>query len=526
MERSYVAIDLKSFYASVECVERGLDPLGVNLVVADPTRTDKTICLAVSPSLKAYGIPGRPRLFEVRQKVDEINRLRLRQASEASVLAKSHDGSFEFSGSSYDAGELSRNKALSLSFITAQPRMRLYEKYSTWIYSIYLRYISPEDIHVYSIDEVFMDVTRYLETYKMSPRELAMTMIKEVLRETGITATAGIGSNLYLAKVSMDIVAKHLPADENGVRIAELNEHSYREQLWRHRPLTDFWRVGRGYAGKLEAMGLFTMGDIARASLFPQKKALLYKTFGVNAELLIDHAWGVEPVTIELIRAYRPSSNSISSGQVLKEPYVYEKAALVVREMTELMVQELVRKHLVTKQLVLNVSYDRESIKLIIPGRKMSDGIYTVASTGKIYKGKVAPDMYGRPHPSHAHGTANLELYTSSPRRIVRAVMELFVRIIDPDLLVRRINISACGLINENDIPPEAPRQLCFFEDMYSRDNLIRQERRRDEKERNVLRAIIGLQNRFGRNIVLRGMNFIKGGTTIERNGQIGGHRA
>ena len=362
MERTYIAIDLKSFYASVECVERHFDPLTTNLVVADSSRTEKTICLAVSPSLKAHGIPGRARLFEVVQRVREVNAKRLSAAVRSGHAHRGEDGNYHFLSSSFDAPTLEKDPSLELAYYVAPPRMRLYEEYSTKIYSIYLKYIAPEDIHVYSIDEVFIDATHYLKTYRLSPHELAMSMIREVLYTTGITATAGIGTNLYLAKVAMDIVAKHVPSDKDGVRIAELDEKKYRELLWCHRPLTDFWRVGRGYRTKLERLGLYTMGDIARFSAYPKGEEILYKTFGINAELLIDHAWGWEPTTIAYIKAYRPSTNSLSSGQVLKEPYDYEKSRLIVKEMTELLVLELVKKHLVTGQITLTIGYDRERL--------------------------------------------------------------------------------------------------------------------------------------------------------------------
>ena len=526
MERTYISIDLKSFYASVECAERHLDPLSTNLVVADMSRTEKTICLAVSPSLKSCGISGRARLFEVIQRVKEVNGERLDCAVKGKYIRKNEDGKYRFSSSSFDAKALKNDPSLELSYITAPPRMKLYEEYSTKIFSIYMKYISPEDIHVYSIDEVFMDVTKYLRTYSLTAHELAMTMIREVLYTTGITATAGIGTNMYLAKVAMDIVAKHIPADKDGVRVAEIDEKKYRELLWCHRPLTDFWRVGRGYSRKLEAMGLYTMGDIARASTDPLSEELLYRTFGINAELLIDHAWGWEPTTIEHIKKYRPSSNSISSGQVLKEPYTFEKGRLIVREMTELLVQDLVRKCVVTKQMVLTISYDRESLTVDVPGRSIRDTVYAVARTGKIYKGKVTSDPYGRPNPAHAHGTGNLKKYTNSTRKIMDTVMALYDRITDPDLLIRRVNIAACGLIRERDIPDEAPQQLDFFTDYEEIEKQEKAERETDEKERRMLRAMLSIQDRYGKNAVLRGMNFIEGGTTIERNGQIGGHKA
>ena len=526
MEHTYIAIDLKSFYASVECAERRLDPLRTNLVVADSSRTEKTICLAVSPSLKAYGIPGRARLFEVIQRVREVNGKRLSDAIRQRRVHRDENGSYSFTSSSFDSDALQSDPSLELSYIIAPPRMKLYEQYSTKIYSIYLRYIAPEDIHVYSIDEVFIDVTRYLSTYRMSAHELAMAMIREVLYTTGITATAGIGTNLYLAKVAMDIVAKHIPADKDGVRVAQLDEISYREKLWCHRPLTDFWRVGRGYSTKLEAMGLYTMGDIARASLAPEWEDVLYRMFGVNAELLIDHAWGWEPTTIEQIKQYHPATTSLSSGQVLKTPYDFEKGRLIVHEMTELLVQDLVRKSLVTKQLVLTIGYDRESLIVDVPGRSMRDTTYAVAKTGQPYTGAVHSDHYGRAVPAHAHGTGNIPKYTSSVRRITECVLELYDRITDPQLLIRRVTIAACALIPEESIPPEQAEQLELFTDYEELDRRRRDEEKTDEKEKRVLRAMLTLQDRYGKNAVLRGMNFIEGGTTIERNGQIGGHKA
>ncbi len=526
MKHTYIAIDLKSFYASVECAERHLDPLTTNLVVADMSRTEKTICLAVSPSLKAYGIPGRARLFEVIQRVKDINRERLSKAVKQGRISRNKDGKYEFSSPSFISTSLESDISLELSYITAPPRMRLYEEYSTRIYSIYLKYIAPEDIHVYSIDEVFIDATRYLSAYGMSAHELTMAMIREVLYTTGITATAGIGTNLYLAKVAMDIVAKHIPADKDGVRAAELDEMSYRRLLWAHRPITDFWRVGRGYSAKLASLGLYTMGDIARASLSPMQEKLLYKAFGINAELLIDHAWGYEPVEISDIKAYRPRENSLSSGQVLKEPYSFEKAELIVKEMTELLVHDLVRKSLVTKQLVLTISYDRESLTVSVPGKGIRDTVYAVTKTGKVYEGTVTPDPYGRPHPKHAHGTVNTDRYSSSARKIVSAVTELYKKITDPDLLIRRINIAACGLIYESEIPPEAPEQLNFFDDITELDKKRQEEKLSEEKEKNMLRAMLSLQNKFGKNAVLRGINLVEGATTVERNGQVGGHKA
>ena len=524
MHRTYIAIDLKSFYASVECIDRGFDPLTTNLVVADPSRTEKTICLAVSPSLKAYGISGRARLFEVVQRVREINAQRLQDGIRKGAIRKGEDGTFRFPTSSFYAPDLAADPSLELSYYVAPPRMRLYEEVSSKIVSIYLKYIAPEDMHVYSIDEVFMDVTAYLKTYGVSARELAMTMIREVLYTTGITATAGIGTNLYLCKIAMDIVAKKVPADKDGVRIAELNERTYRELLWCHRPLTDFWRIGRGIAKRLERMALYTMGDVARISL--QNEDLLYKAFGINAELLIDHAWGWEPVTIAQIKAYRPGSTSLSSGQVLSEPYPYEKGRLIVQEMTELLALDLVKKGLVTKQMVLTISYDRESLKMAPSEKGSKKGVYLVAKTGKPYTGTVTTDYYGRPAPFHAHGTGNIDRWTSSTKRIVKAVLDIFDRTVDPDLLIRRVTVDACNLIPENRIPKEAPAQLDLFTDYTTLEKKRAAEDAADAKERRMQKATLLLQEKYGKNAVLKGMNLQEGGTTIARNSQIGGHKA
>lgn len=502
----YAAIDLKSFYASVECAERDFDPLNTNLVVADVSRTEKTICLAVSPSLKAYGIPGRARLFEVVQKVREVNGTRRLYAPNK-----------KFTGKSVFADELASSPELELDYISAPPRMALYMQYSTKIYDIYLRYISPEDIHVYSVDEVFIELTPYLETYKMTPRQLVMTMIKDVLNETKITATAGIGTNLYLCKIAMDIVAKHAVPDENGVRIAELDEMSYRRQLWEHRPLTDFWRVGKGISKKLESYGMYTMGDVAKCSLGNDSEFysenLLYRLFGVNAELLIDHAWGWESCTMEDIKAYRPSAKSLSSGQVLKCPYNFEKAKLIIREMTELLVLELVRKGLVTDQLVLTVGYDVECL--------------SNAEIRKKYDGEITTDFYGRKIPKHAHGSCNLPRYLSSTKIIVNAVTELFDRIVNPELLVRRMYVVTNHIIPErNAIQSEHFEQLNFFSDYAEQIRKQQAEETALNKERNLQKAIIKLETKYGKNAVLKGFNFLDGATTIERNGQIGGHKA
>ena len=504
--RTYVAIDLKSFYASVECVERGLDPLTTNLVVADASRTEKTICLAVTPSMKAYGIPGRPRLFEVVQKVRAANAKRLLNAPNK-----------RFTGSSCNAIELKEKPELAIDYITAVPRMAYYMEYSTRIYKIYLKYISPEDIHVYSIDEVFMDVTDYLDFYKTTARELTKKIILDVRESTGITATAGIGTNMYLCKVALDIMAKKIPEDKDGVRIAELDELSYRQKLWTHRPLTDFWRVGRGYAKKLEEYGLFTMGDIARCSIGKANdyynEDLLYKLFGINAELLIDHAWGWEPCTIKHIKAYKPSTNSLSSGQVLHMPYDFNKARLVAREMTELLVLDLVDKDLVTDQMVVTVGYDVEN--LADPER------------AKLYKGEVTTDHYGRKIPKHAHGTVNLDRYTSSTRLIVDAVMNLYDRIVDKNLLIRRITIAANHVVDEKTIEKkETYEQLELFTDYFELQKKRQQEEKLLEKEKNMQKAILSIQKRYGKNAVLKGMNLLEGATAKERNEQIGGHKA
>lgn len=513
--RTYLAIDLKSFYASVECVERHLDPLTTNLVVADSARTEKTICLAVSPALKAYGIPGRARLFEVIQKVRDANRERLSSAIRQQRLARVN-GQYAFSSSSFDAAALSRDPSLEIAYITAPPRMQLYMDYSTRIYNIYLKYLSAEDIHVYSIDEVFMDVTDYLSLYQMTARELAMTMVREVLYTTGITATCGIGTNLYLCKVAMDIVAKRVEPDKDGVRIAELDEYTYRRLLWSHTPLTDFWRVGHGYAKKLQAAGLYTMGDIARCSLGRpidyHNEELLYKLFGVNAELLIDHAWGWEPTTIALIKAYRPENSSLGSGQVLHCPYTCEKAKLIVREMADLLVLDLVDKGLVTDQIVLTVGYDRESLE---NGR------------GKNYRGPVTTDHYGRKVPKHAHGSINLGKYSSSTSLILKKTTELYEQIVDSALLVRRVSIAANHVIREEDIPAEyGYEQMNLFTDYASLEAERKKEKEALEQEKKLQQAMLDIKKRFGKNAILRGMNLQEGATTIERNRQVGGHKA
>lgn len=504
--KTYLAIDLKSFYASVECMERGLDPMTTNLVVADQSRTEKTICLAVSPSLKTFGIPGRPRLFEVVQKIKNVNAERQRKAPGR-----------KFTGSSYHFAELQSHPELAVDYIVAPPQMAKYMEISTQIYNVYLKHIAPEDIHVYSIDEVFMDVTHYLKTYGLTARELAMRIILDVLKTTGITATAGIGTNLYLCKVAMDIEAKHIPPDENGVRIAELDEMSYRRKLWSHRPLTSFWRVGKGYAKKLESCGIYTMGDVARCSLGKPgdyyNDDLLYKLFGINAELLIDHAWGWEPCTMADIKAYKPESNSIGSGQVLQSPYEFEKAKLVVREMTELLVLDLVEKNLVTNQLTLTIGYDIENLS--DPERR------------KQYHGPVTTDQYGRSIPKHAHGTANLDRYLSSTKLITGAMMNLFDRIVDPKLLVRRITITANRVIDEKAAQrKDEYQQLDLFTDYKAEEVRQREEQTELEREKRMQKAMLDIKHKFGKNAILKGMNLQEGATAKDRNSQIGGHKA
>lgn len=502
VNRTYIAIDLKSFYASVECIERGLDPLTTNLVVADNSRTEKTICLAVTPSLKSYGVSGRPRLFEVVQRVREINATRLYNLRKR-----------EFSGFSYNKKELDDDLNLKLDYIVAPPRMAFYMEYSTRIYSIYLKYVAPEDIHVYSIDEVFMDVTSYLNTYGLSAKDLTQKIILDVLHETGITATAGIGTNLYLCKIAMDIVAKHIPADKNGVRIAELDEISYRKQLWDHRPLTDFWRIGRRYTKKLESVGLYTMGDIARCSLGKEadyyNEDLLRRMFGKNTELLIDHAWGYEPVTIVDIKNYKPDNNSIGSGQVLHCGADFDKTKIIVREMTEMLVLDLVSKNLVTDQLVLTIGYDREN--LLDPVRMRN------------YKGEYSIDQYGRKIPKHAHGTINLGSYTSSTNVIVRAVLDLFNRIVDVNLLVRRINMSANHVIAENEAKQDRYEQINLFDMITEKENVDQEQLK---KEKDIQKAVLDIKKKFGKNAILKGMSLQEGATAIDRNNQIGGHKA
>ena len=496
----YIAIDLKSFYASVECVERGLDPLNDNLVVADESRTDKTICLAVSPSLKAYGISGRARLFEVIQAVRRINRQR-REAINGQA----------FRGRSYHSDELAKDPYLELDYVVAVPRMSFYIEYSTRIYDTYLKYIAPEDIHVYSIDEVFINAGPYLNTYHVSAHELALLMVRDVLHTTGITATAGIGPNLYLCKIAMDIEAKHSPADADGVRIAELDEMSYRRLLWNHRPLTDFWRVGHGTAKRLSAYGLDTMGKIARCSL--RNEELLYGLFGVNAELLIDHAWGWEPCTIALVKQYRPESNSFSSGQVLKEPYSCKKARVVLLEMAESMALSLVEKRMVTDQVVVDVGYDAESL--------------TRPEIRAKYKGDVSTDRYGRKVPKRVHGSAGLQPPTASSQRIAEAVMKTYDQIVNPDLLVRYLNLTVNHVVDENAVGRrDEGVQLDMFTDYEAVERQKRAEAAALAKERRLQEAQLAIKRKFGKNAILKGTSFEEGATAIERNSQIGGHKA
>lgn len=547
MNKTYISIDLKSFYASVECMERGLDPLNTNLVVADASRTQKTICLAVSPSLKAYGIPGRARLFEVDQKVKEANARRQTRAPK-NIL----------DGKSVFATELNENPNLAIDYIAAKPRMALYMSKSTQIYEVYLRYIAPEDIYAYSVDEVFIDASGYLKTYGLNAHDFARLLVREVFKETGITATAGIGPNLYLCKIAMDIGAKHTEADADGVRIAELDEYSYRRLLWDHRPITDFWRVGRGYAKKLAKKSIFTMGDIARCSLGTSSdyynEDLLYKMFGVNAELLIDHAWGYEPCTLAEVKSYRPQRKSLVSGQVLQNAYTYDKTRIVVREMMELLALDLVDKGLLTNQIVLTVGYDIENLS--DPERR------------KTYKGEITVDGYGREIPKHAHGTGNLPFSTASTKLTTDCVLEIFDRVVDKELLTRRISITANNLVLESEYKRESegvraePEQLSMFdmlagggapqetEPAPSKENSsyseLGEEKPRDsvvaestsgsagndksedalEKEKQVQEAMLKIKKRFGKNAILKGTNLQEGATAKERNAQIGGHKA
>ena len=497
MDKVYVAIDLKSFYASCECVERRLDPLNTNLVVADLSRTEKTICLAVSPSLKSYGISGRARLFEVVQRVKEVNEERQRKAPRRQLTEKSCIYS-----------ELVNDPSLALDYVVAAPQMAHYMKVSAQIYGIYLKYVAPEDIFAYSIDEVFIDATGYLGTYNTDGHGFARMLIQDVLDTTGITATAGVGTNMFLCKVAMDIVAKHIPADKDGVRIAELDEQTFKDKWWSHTPITDFWRVGAGTAKRLETLHIYTMGDIARWSLDRYHIGKLYKLLGKNAELLIDHAWGIEPTTIADVKAYRPENQSITSGQVLQEPCDYEHTRLIVWEMADMLSLDLVDKGLMTNQLVLTVGYDRESL---------ADG---------HYQGEVTTDRYGRKIPKHAHGTINLDKHTSSTRKMVDATMELFDRIYDKTLFAKRLNLAACNVIKESDVPEnESYEQLSLFETaetIQDREN----DEKALEKERALQKAMLNIKHRFGKNAVLKGTNYTEGATAKDRNRQIGGHKA
>ena len=502
MEKRYLCIDLKSFYASVECIERNLNPMTTNLVVADLSRTEKTICLAVTPGLKKYGIPGRARLFEVVQKVKEINSKRQNSAPDNKLQGKS-----------FDSTELEKNPFLEVDYIVAPPRMAHYIEHSTRIYDVYLKYVAPEDIHVYSIDEVFMDITAYLKTYKTTAYDLAKRIIKDVFNTTGITATAGIGTNLYLAKVAMDIMAKKIPADSDGVRIAELDEMSYRKELWEHKPLTDFWRVGKGYSKKLEDNRMFTMGDIARTSTTSYGRKTLKKLFGINSKMLVDHAWGYEPTTIEEAKAYTPEAKSMSTGQVLKEPYTFEKARIIVWEMLELLSLDLVEKRLVTNQIVLTIGYDIENL--------------TNSEIAKHYTGEIKTDMYGRKTPKHAHGTANLDRQTSSTRLIIDATLKLYDKIVDEKLLIRRVTISANNLISESSVENKPYyEQIDLFTDYEALTAQREKEQKELQKERKIQETMIDIKQRYGKNAIIKGTNLQDSATSIERNRQIGGHKA
>ena len=502
MDRTYLCIDLKSYYASVECVDRGLDPMTINLIVADISRTEKTICLAVSPALKSFGVSGRARLFEVNQRVRDINYERRMK-----IPAK------QFWDKSCDIRELEKDPTLELGYIIAPPRMAHYMEVSARIYDIYLKYIAPEDIHVYSIDEVFIDLTSYLDFYKLSPRELTSKMVADVYETTGITATAGIGTNMYLAKVAMDILAKKMPADEKGMRIAELDEMTYRYEMWDHEPIRDFWRVGRGYTKKLHETGLYTMGDIARFSLSRYGEDCLYKLFGINAELLIDHAWGWEPCTMADVKAYKPATNSLSSGQVLQSAYPVEKARIIVMEMTDRLVLDMVDKSLVADQVVLTIGYDRESL---------SDPVFR-----KNYKGTIVRDHYGREVPKHAHGTVNLLGHSSSSKEIIEAVMGLFDDIIDSDLLVRRVTIAANHVISEKTLEKQkVPEQLNLFTDVEEAEVQREKELEASQKEKQLQRAVLQIHKKYGKNALLKGTNLLDGATMQERNEQVGGHKA
>lgn len=498
MNKVYMCIDLKSFYASVECRERNLDPLDTNLVVADESRTDKTICLAVSPSLKSYGLGGRCRLFEVRQKIKEVNYQR-----------RKNNHYRNFTGKSYIASKLNNDPSLELDFIAAVPRMKLYMKYSTNIYNVYLKYIAPEDILVYSIDEVFCDITNYLSFYKMTAEELVMKIIEDVYNTTGITATAGIGTNMYLAKVAMDVTAKKMKPNKFGVRIASLDEMKYKKELWSHKPLTDFWRVGKGYAKKLEENGMHTMGDVARMSI--NNEDFLYKLFGVNAEFLIDHAWGYEPCTIRDAKKYKPSTNSISQGQVLHCPYNYEKTKLIVREMTDNLVLDLVEKHLKTDQFVLTIGYDIESL--------------TTPEIARKYRGEVTIDAYGRRVPKHAHGTANIDHKTSSTKVITSEIMKLYDRIVNPILLVRRLNLTACNLVSEDMENKPIIEQVDLFSNYEEISKQKAKSLEEEIEEKKIQKTLLDIKKKYGKNSILKAMNYEEGATAKDRNSEVGGHR-
>lgn len=493
MNRVYICIDLKSFYASVECMERGLDPLNTNLVVADSSRTEKTICLAVSPSLKKLGISGRARLFEAIQGVKEANNIRKK---------KNHNR--RFTGKSYFQDELNSNKSLEIDFIIATPQMKKYMNYSTKIYDTYLKYVAPEDIYAYSIDEVFCDITGYLKTYKMTPREMITKMIQDVYDTTGITATGGIGTNMYLAKIAMDIVAKHMEPNKFGVRIAGLDEYTYRKLLWSHKPITDFWRVGKGIAKTLANNNMYTMGDVARKSIEDQD--LLYKLFGINAEYLIDHAWGWEPCTMKDVKSFKPKINSLSEGQVLHKPYDYEHTKLIVKEMTDNVSFALTRKGLVTDQLVLEIGYDTSNLK--------------------FYDGEITEDRYGRKIPKHAHGTIRLDRFSSTSSVLRKYIIELFDRIINRDLYVRRVYVIAGNVKNKESIKNQKVyEQIDLFTDYEAKDKDALEEEKFIEKDNNLQEVLLDIKNKFGKNSIVKGMNLEEGGTAIERNGQVGGHR-
>ena len=494
MEKTYIAIDLKSFYASVECVERGLDPLDTNLVVADMSRTDKTICLAVSPSLKSFGIPGRPRLYEVNQKVNEVNRLRMNRAPASRLIGKS-----------VFLHELEKDRGLAVDFIVAAPQMAKYLEFSTDIYNIYQKYFSSEDIHVYSIDEVFIDATSYLKTYNMSAHDLTLKIIRDVMYKTGVTATAGIGTNLYLAKVAMDIVAKHIPADKDGVRIASLDERSYREKLWSHTPISDFWRIGRGISKRLANHGLYTMGDIARFSL--KHDGILYDEFGINAELIIDHAWGYEPCEMKDIKMYKPQNNSLSSGQVLMEPYSYEKTKVVIKEMVDNMALDLVEKHLVTNHVSLMINYD-------------------TSNNLNNYRGEITKNYYGKDVAKPTGGSISLSEYTSSGRILSEAILEIYEQTVNKNLMVRRINIGADSVIPKSDSDRVVMKQYSIFSDIEKEEREYIKQKEVLEKENNLQEAIINIRNRFGKNSILKGTNYEEGATGKQRNEQIGGHKS